>query len=63
MSCGCSLAILVAGRTKGLSDELKERFVSFAKSLGLKDNNIVFSVPTGNDQLGRQGRDTGTVLY
>lgn len=38
--------VTLYGRTKGLSAELKERFVDFAKSLGLKDNNIVFSVPT-----------------
>lgn len=61
MTCGCSLAILVAGRTKELSPELKERFTRFAKSLGLKDDNIIFSVPTGNGQLRRQGRDVGTV--
>lgn len=59
VSCGRSLAILVAGRTKELSPELKERFVRFAKSLGLKDDNIIFSVPTGNGQLGRQARDVG----
>jgi hypothetical protein len=52
---------LVAGRTKELSPELKERFTRFAKSLGLKDDNIIFSVPTGNGQLRRQGRDVGTV--
>lgn len=57
MSCGRSLAISVAGRTKELSPELKERFVRFAKSLGLQDDNIIFSVPTGNGQWGdREGR-------
>nr|XP_034351760.1 neutrophil gelatinase-associated lipocalin [Arvicanthis niloticus] len=38
--------ITLYGRTKELSPELKERFVRFAKSLGLKDDNIIFSVPT-----------------
>ncbi|XP_004849320.1 neutrophil gelatinase-associated lipocalin-like [Heterocephalus glaber] len=34
------------GRTKELSPELKQRFVNFAKSLGLTDDNIIFPVPT-----------------
>lgn len=34
------------GRTKELPAELKERFVHFAKSLGLTDDHIIFSVPT-----------------
>lgn len=38
--------ITLYGRTKELSPELKERFVRFAKSLGLQDDNIIFSVPT-----------------
>lgn len=38
--------ITLYGRTKELSPELKERFTRFAKSLGLKDDNIIFSVPT-----------------
>lgn len=54
-----SLLILVAGRTKELPDELKEQFVRFAKSLGLTDNHIIFSVPTGNGQLGTGERDVG----
>lgn len=59
MSRDHSLLILVAGRTKELPDELKERFVRFAKSLGLTDDHIIFSVPTGNGQLGRGERDVG----
>lgn len=61
MSCGRSLAILVAGRTKELSPELKERFVRFAKSLGLKDDNIIFSVPTGKWPVGEIGKGCGDV--
>ncbi|KAL6036965.1 hypothetical protein STEG23_033499 [Scotinomys teguina] len=34
------------GRNKELSNEVKERFVRFAKSLGLTDDHIIFSVPT-----------------
>nr|XP_012807427.2 neutrophil gelatinase-associated lipocalin [Jaculus jaculus]XP_044997440.1 neutrophil gelatinase-associated lipocalin [Jaculus jaculus]XP_044997441.1 neutrophil gelatinase-associated lipocalin [Jaculus jaculus] len=33
------------GRTKELPRELKERFVRFAKSLGLTDDHIIFSEP------------------
>ncbi|KAK2508570.1 hypothetical protein MC885_007005 [Smutsia gigantea] len=33
------------GRTKELTPELKERFVRFAKSLGLTDDYIIFPVP------------------
>ncbi|XP_004641669.2 neutrophil gelatinase-associated lipocalin-like [Octodon degus] len=33
------------GRTKELSPELKQRFVNFAKSLGLSDDNINFLEP------------------
>lgn len=59
MPCGHSLPILVAGRTKELPAELKERFVRFAKSLGLTDDHIIFSVPTGNGQWGQGARDVG----
>ncbi|KAK7802714.1 hypothetical protein U0070_007157 [Myodes glareolus] len=38
--------VTLYGRTKELPDELKEQFVRFAKSLGLTDNHIIFSVPT-----------------
>lgn len=61
MSCGHCLSILVAGRTKELSPELKERFVRFAKSLGLKDDNIMFSVPTGKWPVGEIGKGCGDV--
>ncbi|XP_049629770.1 neutrophil gelatinase-associated lipocalin [Suncus etruscus] len=37
--------ITLYGRTKELSPELKEKFITFAKSLGLRDNNIVFPAP------------------
>ncbi|XP_075416844.1 neutrophil gelatinase-associated lipocalin [Tenrec ecaudatus] len=33
------------GRTKELSQEQKDNFVRFAKSLGLTDDHIIFSVP------------------
>ncbi|XP_006892673.1 PREDICTED: neutrophil gelatinase-associated lipocalin [Elephantulus edwardii] len=33
------------GRTKQLTPELKEKFIRFAKSLGLTDDHIIFSVP------------------
>lgn len=59
VSCGHSLAILPAGRTRKLSSKPKENFVNFATSLGLTDDHIIFSVPTGNGQLGRRGRDVG----
>ncbi|XP_008052369.1 neutrophil gelatinase-associated lipocalin [Carlito syrichta] len=37
--------ITLYGRTKELSLELKENFTRLAKSLGLSDDHIVFSVP------------------
>ncbi|XP_008823561.1 neutrophil gelatinase-associated lipocalin [Nannospalax galili] len=37
--------VTLYGRTKELPPEVKERFVSFAKSLGLTDDHIIFSVP------------------
>ncbi|XP_029776113.1 neutrophil gelatinase-associated lipocalin-like [Suricata suricatta] len=40
--------ITLYGRTKELTPELKENFISFAKSLGLTDEHIVFTIP--NDQ-------------
>lgn len=61
VSAGHSPAILVTGRTKELSPELKEKFTRFAKSLGLTDDHILFPVPIGNGQLGRRERDMGTV--
>ncbi|XP_057576854.1 neutrophil gelatinase-associated lipocalin [Hippopotamus amphibius kiboko] len=33
------------GRTKELTPQLKENFIRFAKSLGLTDDHILFSVP------------------
>ncbi|KAL1785533.1 neutrophil gelatinase-associated lipocalin [Sigmodon hispidus] len=38
--------ITLYGRTKQLPEELKERFVRFAKSLGLTDDHIIFLTPT-----------------
>lgn len=38
---------MAIGRTKELTPELKKRFTSFAKSLGLTDDYIIFSVPIG----------------
>ncbi|XP_063113715.1 neutrophil gelatinase-associated lipocalin-like [Cavia porcellus] len=49
---GYSPVILTTGRTKELSPELKERFINFTTSVGFAENNIVFTVPTSNDQLG-----------
>nr|XP_003470657.2 neutrophil gelatinase-associated lipocalin-like [Cavia porcellus] len=49
---GHSPVILTTGRTKELSPELKERFINFTTSVGFAENNIVFTVPTSNDQLG-----------
>ncbi|XP_055964796.1 neutrophil gelatinase-associated lipocalin [Sorex fumeus] len=40
--------VTLYGRNKLLKPELKDNFILFAKSLGLRDNNIVFLVP--NDQ-------------
>ncbi|XP_016046185.1 neutrophil gelatinase-associated lipocalin [Erinaceus europaeus] len=37
--------ITLYGRTKELTPELKNRFTSFAKSLGLTDDYIIFPVP------------------
>ena len=37
---------ILYGRTKELSLELRQRFVNFAKSLGLNDDNIIFLKPT-----------------
>ncbi|MBZ3889530.1 Neutrophil gelatinase-associated lipocalin [Sciurus carolinensis] len=37
--------ITLYGRTKELTPELKERFIRFAKSLGLTDDHIIFPVP------------------
>lgn len=37
--------VTLYGRTKELLPELKEKFILFAKSLGLRDDNIVFPVP------------------
>ncbi|EGW11817.1 Neutrophil gelatinase-associated lipocalin [Cricetulus griseus] len=51
--------ITLYGRAKELPTELKQRFVHFAKSLGLTDDHIIFSVTTGNGQLGRRDRDVG----
>ncbi|KAM6182138.1 neutrophil gelatinase-associated lipocalin-like [Erethizon dorsatum] len=45
------------GRTKELSLELKEHFVNFTTSVGFTKDNIAFSVPIGNDQLGRTEGD------
>ncbi|XP_004593760.2 neutrophil gelatinase-associated lipocalin [Ochotona princeps] len=39
--------IVLYGRTKELSPELRGRFTSFAKTLGLTDNHIVFPAPIG----------------
>ncbi|KAG8512781.1 Neutrophil gelatinase-associated lipocalin, partial [Galemys pyrenaicus] len=50
------LATLGLGRTKELTPELKERFIRFAKSLGLTDDHIVFPVPIGK----ARGRGGGT---
>ncbi|XP_077624418.1 neutrophil gelatinase-associated lipocalin-like isoform X1 [Crocuta crocuta] len=41
------LKIALYGRTKELPTELKELFISFAKSLGLTENNVVFTLPNG----------------
>nr|4GH7_A Chain A, Neutrophil gelatinase-associated lipocalin [Homo sapiens]4GH7_C Chain C, Neutrophil gelatinase-associated lipocalin [Homo sapiens] len=37
--------ITLYGRTKELTNELKENFIRFSKSLGLPENHIVFPVP------------------
>ena len=39
-------------RTKELTPEVRENFINFAKSLGLTDDHIVFTVPIGNGQCG-----------
>lgn len=51
---------VATGRTKELSLELRQRFVSFAKSLSLSDDNIIFLKPIGNDQRGRREGDVGS---
>uniref|UniRef100_A0A4W2HSN3 Lipocalin 2 n=2 Tax=Bos indicus x Bos taurus TaxID=30522 RepID=A0A4W2HSN3_BOBOX len=37
--------ITLYGRTKELTPEVRENFINFAKSLGLTDDHIVFTVP------------------
>ncbi|XP_058549971.1 neutrophil gelatinase-associated lipocalin-like [Neofelis nebulosa] len=37
--------ITLYGRTKMLTPELKENFITFAKSLGLTDHHIIFAIP------------------
>lgn len=37
--------VTLYGRSKKLRPELREKFILFAKSLGLRDDNIVFPVP------------------
>lgn len=41
-------ATLTTGRTKELTPEVRENFITFAKSLGLTDDHIIFPVPIGN---------------
>uniref|UniRef100_A0A8C8XTT7 Lipocalin/cytosolic fatty-acid binding domain-containing protein n=1 Tax=Panthera leo TaxID=9689 RepID=A0A8C8XTT7_PANLE len=53
--------ITLYGRTKELTHELKENFISFAKALGLTDDHIIFPIPNGNHQLGRGEGPMGTV--
>ncbi|KAI4577602.1 hypothetical protein MJT46_003437 [Ovis ammon polii x Ovis aries] len=38
-------ATLTTGRTKELTPEVRENFITFAKSLGLTDDHIIFPVP------------------
>ncbi|EHA99969.1 Neutrophil gelatinase-associated lipocalin [Heterocephalus glaber] len=45
------------GRTKKLRHKLKERFIKFTTSLDFTKDNIAFSVPIGNDQMGEGGGD------
>ncbi|XP_060464510.1 neutrophil gelatinase-associated lipocalin-like [Panthera onca] len=40
--------VTLYGRTKELTHELKENFISFAKALGLTDDHIIFPIP--NDE-------------
>lgn len=42
---GVYFKTVLYGRTKELSLELRQRFVSFAKSLSLSDDNIIFLKP------------------
>ena len=49
---GHSPATLTTGRTKELTPEVRENFINFAKSLGLTDDHIVFTVRIGNGQCG-----------
>ncbi|XP_077624427.1 neutrophil gelatinase-associated lipocalin-like [Crocuta crocuta] len=37
--------VALYGRTIGLTPELKENFTSFVKSMGLRDEHIIFSIP------------------
>ncbi|GAB5580174.1 neutrophil gelatinase-associated lipocalin-like [Prionailurus iriomotensis] len=39
--------VTLYGRTKELTQELKENFISFAKALGLTDDHIIFPIPNG----------------
>ena len=39
---------------------LKEIFISFAKSLGLTEDHIIFPIPIGSHQLGREEGHLGT---
>ncbi|EHB02587.1 Neutrophil gelatinase-associated lipocalin [Heterocephalus glaber] len=55
------IEIILLGRTKELSLELKEGFLNFSKSLGLTEEDIIFTDPIGNVQLGRGGQDVGSV--
>lgn len=43
-----SPAILATERTKELPTVLRKIFTNFVKSLGLTDDNIIFTVPTGS---------------
>uniref|UniRef100_A0A667HVM6 Neutrophil gelatinase-associated lipocalin-like n=1 Tax=Lynx canadensis TaxID=61383 RepID=A0A667HVM6_LYNCA len=40
--------VTLYGRTKELTQELKENFITFAKALGLTDDHIIFPIP--NDE-------------
>ncbi|KFO38205.1 Neutrophil gelatinase-associated lipocalin [Fukomys damarensis] len=55
------IEIILLGRTKELSLELKESFLKFSKYLGLSDEDIIFTDPIGNVQLGRRGQNVGSV--
>ncbi|XP_029776935.1 neutrophil gelatinase-associated lipocalin-like [Suricata suricatta] len=45
--------VVLYGRSKEVSPEVKEEFISFAKFLDLTDQHIIFPIPNGNPQLGR----------